>query len=280
VFVSCDSSDSEYEELIHSWQKDRLTNLIKEDGWATLAGLFPLRDGKQSFGSGRDNQLIFPDFAPDTIGFFGVRGDSVWIEIKDGVDVMIDEQRFTQALLAPSENSLLCTHGRLQWFIIKRGERFLVRVRDTQHPARTSLTQIPYYPVDKAWCLEAKFYPYDSVKTLPLPNALDMIVENESPGYLRFEYEGKSYDILALEEGPELFLLFYDQTSGNETYGGGRYLYVDKPEAGGKVKLDFNKAYCPPCAFTEYATCLLPPQENRFPIAITAGEKDPHFLEH
>lgn len=280
ILVSCHSTDADYADSIRQWQNERLSNLIKEDGWATLVGLFPLREGKQSFGSDAKNQLVFPDFAPDTIGYFGVLGDSVWIEITAGIDVNIQDQQVTQALLAPSENHLLCTLGRLQWFIIRRGDRFLLRVRDTQHPARQTLTKIPYYPIDKRWCFEASFHLFDSIKILPLPNALDMIVENESRGYLQFEFEGQIYEIVALEEGPELFLLFYDQTSGTETYGGGRYMYVDKPDAGEKVKLDFNKAYSPPCAFTEFATCLLPPPENRFPFAIKAGEKDPHFLGH
>ncbi|MBK8505764.1 MAG: DUF1684 domain-containing protein [Saprospiraceae bacterium] len=280
MVVGCHSIAVDYEDSIRQWQKERLANLIKEDGWATLAGLFPLREGKQYFGSGRDNQLVFPDFAPDTMGYFGVMGDSVWMEIRAGIGVQIDDLRVTQALLAPNENLLVCTLGRLQWFIIKRGDRFMVRVRDIEHPARQSLTLIPCYPTDRKWCLEASFHTFDSIKIVPLPNALDMMVENESPGYLEFEFEGKSYEIVTLEEGPELFLLFYDQTSGSETYGGGRYMYVDKPGIGEKVTLDFNKAYSPPCAFTEYATCLLPPPENRFPFAITAGEKDPHFLAH
>jgi uncharacterized protein (DUF1684 family) len=280
ILMGCDSTDAEYKDSILTWQKERLSNLIKEDGWATLAGLFPLREGKQSFGSLPDNQLVFPNFAPDSIGYFGVSGDSVWMEIKAGTDVQINGQTVTQALLTPNENLLLCNLGRLQWFIIKRGDRFLVRVRDTEHPARQTLKEIPYYPIDKRWCFEATFHKFDSAKIIPLPNALDMVVENESPGYLQFEFEEKPYKIVALEEGPELFLLFYDQTSGSDTYGGGRYIYVNKPETGESVKLDFNRAYSPPCAFTEYATCLLPPPENRLPFAITAGEKDPHFLAH
>lgn len=185
-----------------------------------------------------------------------------------------------ESLLTPADELQVCTLDRLQWFIIKRGSQFLVRLRDTEHPARKKLTDIPFYPIDEKWKFAATYHRYETPKVLSLPNALDMVIKNESPGYLSFRHNGQEYQMLAIEEGEELFLLFYDETSGTDTYGGGRYLYAHKPEDGEITILDFNKAYSPPCAFTEYATCLLPPSENRYPFAITAGEKDPHFLEH
>lgn len=273
--------DASYEQSILEWQQTRLANLIKEDGWATLAGLFPLREGKQTFGSGQEHPLVFPDFAPDHMGSFLVSGDSVWLEADPGGEIYADSQRVSRQLLSPAKEPVLCTDGRLQWFLIRRGDQYLVRLRDIRHPARKALTHIPYFPVDKKWRLEATFHAFDTAKILPLPNVLDMVVSNVSPGYLTFDFEGNRYSILTVEETPdELFLLFYDETSGNETYGGGRYLYVARPPDQGTTILDFNKAYSPPCAFTEFATCLLPPTENRLPLAITAGEKDPHFLDH
>ncbi|MCB0687339.1 MAG: DUF1684 domain-containing protein [Saprospiraceae bacterium] len=273
-------SDSVYQNSILLWQKERLANLIKEDGWATLAGLFSLRDGIQYFGSSQALTIHFPDFAPDTIGTFTVNSDSVWMETQPSVQVMTNGAAQSRVLLTPATDLQICTWQRLQWFVIQRGTRFLIRLRDTQHPARQQLTEIPYYPIDKKWDLSATFHHHDTPTHLQLPNALGMMIDYESPGYLTFSYEGKDYQMLALQEEDELFLLFYDETSGTETYGGGRYMYVDKPAPGEMTELDFNKAYSPPCAFTEFATCLLPPPENRFPFAITAGEKDPHFLEH
>ncbi len=276
----CKIQNDGYDQSILQWQQERLANLIKEDGWATLAGLFPLREGEQTFGSGKGNSILFPPFAPEELGSFIVSNDSVHLVVKPGVDIRVADESISRVLLAPVAAPLLCTHGRLQWLLIRRGDQFLIRLRDIQHPARESLTSLPYYPIDKKWRLEATFHPYDSTKILPLPNVLDMLVNNNSPGYLTFEFDGENHSILTVEEDTKLFLLFYDETSGVETYGGGRYLYVDRPKDYGTTIIDFNKAYSPPCAFTEYATCLLPPPENRFSFAITAGEKDPHFLEH
>lgn len=279
-FHGCHSSEEDYVKSIEEWQHQRLANLVKEDGWATLAGLFPLRQGEQYFGSSESLSVRYPGFAPDTIGIFVVSGDSVWMKCPAEQGVQVNGVNVTSVLLSPFTDAQTCTLGRLQWFIIQRGDRFLVRLRDTQHPARTQLTSIPYYPIDQRWRLEATFHRYAEAQILSLPNALDMVIHNESPGFLTFTYADEEYQMLALEEGEELFLLFYDATSGIDTYGGGRYLYVNKPQDGQSTVLDFNKAYSPPCAFTEFATCLLPPQENKFPFAITAGEKDPHFLEH
>ncbi|MCB0666617.1 MAG: DUF1684 domain-containing protein [Saprospiraceae bacterium] len=278
AFANCQRTNNAYKLSIEEWQQERLNNLVREDGWATLAGLFPLKDGEQYFGSSQSLTVRFPAFAPDTIGSFHVSNDSVWMTAPAEKGVMINGVTVTKILLVPASDLQVCTLGRSQWFVIQRGSRFLIRLRDTQHPARTALTHIPYYPIDENWKLTATFHPYETPKSLALPNALDMIINNESPGYLKFSYHGEEFQMLTLEEGDELFLLFYDQTSGVETYGGGRYLYADKPVAGETTVLDFNKAYSPPCAFTEFATCLLPPQENRYPFAITAGEKDPHFL--
>ncbi|NND33769.1 MAG: DUF1684 domain-containing protein [Saprospiraceae bacterium] len=278
VFISNGLFGQYYDE-IKVWQKNRLQALIAEDGWATLAGLFPLRNGKQFFGS-RVNKLTFPGFAADTLGEIEVSDDKVTLKVHAGVEISVNDQIISQVTLWPANEPVVCRQGRLEWFIIQRGDRFLVRLRDTDHPAREQLHSIPYYPIDSSWRLEATFHPYEHPRILPLPNALDMIIDGESPGYLTFSYRSNKYSLLTLDGGPEeLFILFYDKTSGSETYGGGRYLYVKKPNSQGKTILDFNKSYSPPCAFTHFATCLLPPEENRIDLNITAGEKDPHFLD-
>jgi uncharacterized protein (DUF1684 family) len=270
-----------YKAEILRWQENRLNELVKEDGWATLAGLFPLKKGRQSFGSAMSNDIHFPDFAPEKIGVITVKDDEVIMQSDPDLNILVDGVPITNIKMFPSDLPVVCTLGRLQWFIIKRTDRYLIRVRDTEHPARKSLQNIPYYPINSTFRFTARFHPYDTPKNLPLPNALDMIVDGESPGYLTFNYNQKEFSLLALDEGlDELFILLYDDTSGEESYGGGRYLYVKKPDKDGYTILDFNKAYSPPCAFTEYATCLLPPPENRLPFPIKAGEKDPHFLDH
>ena len=282
VFVtSCKSIEPGYNTETKTWQENRLKELVREDGWATLAGLFPLKKGSQSFGSSMSNDIQFPDFAPDEIGVITVADEEVILQADTHVSILVDGAPITTIKLFPADEPVVCTLGRLQWFIIKRTDRYLIRVRDTEHPARKTLQHIPYYPVNSAFRFSAKFHAYDTSKNLPLPNALDMIVDGESPGYITFDYQQQQFSLLALDGGPdELFLLFYDDTSGEDTYGGGRYIYVKKPDEDGHTVLDFNKAYSPPCAFTEYATCLLPPPENRLPVPIRAGEKDPHFLDH
>ena len=271
---------AQYEEEILSWRKERLQALVKEDGWATLAGLFPIQNGTQFFGA-QVERLKFPDFVADTLGKIILKRDSIKMFVHSPARVVVNNQETSKALLWPYKSPVVCNHGSLQWFVIKRGDRFLVRLRDRNHPARTQLKSIPYFTVDSTWRFEATFHPHDSAKLLPLPNALGMIVDGESTGYLTFSYRGRNYTLQALDEGQDdLFIIFYDQTSGKDTYGGGRYMYVKKPGANGKTILDFNKAYSPPCAFTPFATCLYPPQENRLDLRITAGEKDPHFLDH
>ena len=277
ILLGCQPTTDEYKNSILEWQNERLENLIREDGWATLAGLFPLKEGNQNFGSSADSDILFPDFAPGNIGTFSVSGDTVWMKVDDEVPVLINEKAEKKVLLSPADDLRICKLNRLVWHAIKRGDKHYIRLRDKEHPARTSLKEIPYYPIDAGWKFEAVFH--ESPVNVSIPNVLDMIIDNKSPGYLTFEYKGVEHKLLGLDGGPEeLFLIFYDLTSGEDTYGGGRYMYVQRPADGEKTILDFNKAYSPPCAFTSFATCLLPPKENRLPFEIIAGEKDPHFL--
>jgi uncharacterized protein (DUF1684 family) len=165
--------------------------------------------------------------------------------------------------------------GSLSLQIIKRGDKLGVRVKDKDNPARTNFVGIEYYPADQKWRLEARFEPYNPPKKMPIVNILGMESGEDSPGAVAFEVEGKTYRLDAIKEKgePKLFMIFADNTSGKETYPAGRYLYVDPPDPSGKMIIDFNKAYSPPCAFTKFATCPLPPKQNRLPFAIEAGEK-------
>jgi uncharacterized protein (DUF1684 family) len=165
--------------------------------------------------------------------------------------------------------------GTLLINVVKRGERIGVRVKDTDNPARLEFKGLEYYPIDPKWRLEARFEPYQPPKKIPITNVLSMTENEVSPGALAFEVGGKTYRIdPILEKGEtDLFVMIADETTGSETYGAGRYLYVAPSDASGRVMIDFNKAYNPPCAFTNYATCPLPPRQNRLPFRIEAGEK-------
>jgi len=165
--------------------------------------------------------------------------------------------------------------GSLKLFIIKRDEKIGLRVKDKRNPARSRFAGLDYFPVDLKWRLNAKFKPYEPPKMIPIVNVLGMVDNMTSPGVLVFEVNGKSYRLdPVLEKGSkQLFIIFSDKTADQESYGAGRYLYADPAGDDGKVVLDFNKAYNPPCAFTKFATCPLPPQQNRLAIRVEAGEK-------
>ncbi len=165
--------------------------------------------------------------------------------------------------------------GSLTFHVIKRGERLGVRVKDKENPARIKFPGLQYFPIDPKWRVTAKFVPYNPPKKIPILNVLGMLQDEPSPGTLEFQVNGKTYRIDPITEqgSDELFLIFADQTTGKETYGAGRYLYTPQAGPDGKVLIDFNKAYSPPCAFTAYATCPLPPPGNKLAVRIEAGEK-------
>jgi uncharacterized protein len=175
-----------------------------------------------------------------------------------------------------TSNHTKLSYESLHWVIIKRADAFGVRLRDYEADAVSKFEGVEQYPIDLNWRIEAKFIPYESSKTIAITNVLGQTTPNPTPGYLEFQIEGKTFtlDALGAEEDDELFLIFADETSGEETYGGGRYMYVKKADASGKVIIDFNKAYNPPCVYTPHATCPLPPRQNILDVAITAGHKN------
>jgi len=165
--------------------------------------------------------------------------------------------------------------GTLRFHVIKRNDRYALRVKDRASDARTHFAGLDYFPTDPRWRVEARWVPYNPPHKIPITNVLGMTSDEVAPGRLVFAVEGKEYSVEPiLEQGEkDLFIIFRDATAGKETYGAARYLYATPPGADGKVIVDFNKAYNPPCAFTPYATCPLPPAQNKLPFRIEAGEK-------
>ena len=165
--------------------------------------------------------------------------------------------------------------GRLSLHVIERGGRLGIRLKDRESPLRKAFTGLSWFPIDERYRVVARFVPYDPPKALKVPNVLGNVTPMPSPGRAEFTIDGKAVQLDGVLEEPdatELFFIFRDQTSGHETYGAGRFLYADLPKDG-KLVLDFNKAYNPPCAFTPYATCPLPPPQNRLPVRIEAGRR-------
>lgn len=258
---------------VDAWHQDRVAALMAPDSWVALAGLFWLEPGDNPFGSASGLPVVFPEKAPDTLGTFRLEGDSVSMIMATGLPAQVDGQSVQRYTLTGMETSPVVHFEDLSWILIQRTDKYGIRLWDGKHPKIADTVHIERFPINTDWRISARWIPDSTGQTIRMRNVLDMEMDMETEGRLHFEYQGQSYELTALDGGEnEFFMVFADATSGAETYPGGRYLYVDRPDEQGNTYLDFNKAYNPPCAFTEFATCLLPPAENRLDLAITAGE--------
>ena len=268
-----------YIKEIVEWRTKRIDSLKDKNGWLSLAGLFWLEEGEISFGSDRANDIVFPaNKAPDFIGSFGMEDEQIGVKIRPDVKVLHEGKPVQDILLQSDENGnpTILSFGSLNWFIIKRGESFAVRLRDSENPRIEQFRGIDSYTVDPAWRIKAHFEPYEKPKIIEMPTILGTMERLTSPGVLVFEINGRPHrlDAVAESDDDQFWMIFGDRTNGFTTYGGGRFLYVDKPAADNTTVIDFNKAYNPPCVFSHFATCPLPHSQNRLPIRITAGEKN------
>jgi uncharacterized protein len=268
---------SAHTQEIEDWRAERATNLKKPDSWLSLVGLFWLKEGDNPIGSADGLAMRLPATAPARLGVLRLSqvADAKQVElvVEPGVEVKIDGRASTKALLKSDASGRATTvaAGTISFFIIERGDRLGVRVKDSASPVLTSFSGIESYPINPGWRVEGRFVAHEG-KKIAVPNVIGTVEETPSPGYVEFEVAGTKYRLDALEgSNGEVFLVFGDKTNGRTTYGGGRFVYA--PVAGDKVMLDFNKAYNPPCIFTPYATCPLPPKQNRLALAIEAGEK-------
>ena len=270
---------SAHKNEIEKWQQNRLASLTKDDGWLTLVGLFWLNEGENKFGSAAKNPVVLPmDKAPAVAGSLWLEKGRVRLAARPGVEITADSKPVAALDLKDDNDDsgpTILKLGSLLINVVKRSERIGVRVKDTESRTRREFKGLEYYPIDPKWRIEARFEPYQPPKMIPITNVLSMTDDETSPGALAFEVDGKTYRIdPILEKGEtDLFVMIADETTGRETYGAGRYLYVSPPDAAGKVVIDFNKSYSPPCAFTNFATCPLPPRQNHLPFRIEAGEK-------
>lgn len=263
---------------IETWRKERSEGLKKEDGWLTLVGLYWLKPGENRFGSDPGNPVILPEGkAPGVAGAFNLEGDAVTVRVEPGLAITADGQEVKPGMVVFSEAEkkyVPLELGPLTFFVIKRGDRFGVRIKDRESPNLASFKGLDNYPIRPEWRIVARFEPYKD-KKIPIANIVGQLQDIPSPGAVVFDWQGKTYRLDALEGSPEggLFLIFGDPTNGKETYGAGRYLDTDPPKDG-KVVVDFNTAYNPPCAFTAFATCPLPPPQNKLSVSVEAGEKN------
>ena len=273
------TDEASYAAGIEKWQQQRLERLKDKNGWLTLAGLYWLEEGENSFGSDSANDIIFPQKADPFCGILVLDKGKVSISAKEGVEILHENNPVSEMELEDdfSDNTTKLQQGDLAWYIIKRGERYGIRIRDHKHPRLNELDHIPSYPIDPAFVVEASLEAFDTPKTMIVPTPVEGFNEEyECPGILKFRIKGRDLELHPFTSGRGYFLVIADETSGLDTYGAGRFMYA-APDSLGRIILDFNKAYNPPCAFSPYATCPMPPRENFLPAPIEAGEKTVHL---
>ncbi len=283
VAVSCTEAptpvDPAYAAEIDEWRNARLARLTADDGWLSLTGLYWLEPGENRFGSAENGAVVLPDqTVSDIAGLLIVGPDgTVIVFAEEGAGVEINGEPFTETTLRTDAEGKpdIVTAGRIQFHIIDREGRLAARVKDPEAPSRLAFDGIEHFPIDPAYRVEARLEPYDEPREVAIPTVLGQDTTMLAPGVLRFTLNGAEQTLEPYQDSPDddsYFLIFRDGSSAVTTYGAGRFLYADAAGAGGTTVLDFNLAYNPPCAFTPYATCPLPPPQNWLQVSIKAGE--------
>lgn len=268
---------------VEVWQKARDARLRSDSGWLTLVALYWLHPGVNRFGAAADNDLVLPAGAPAHAGTLRVDAGKVTVELAAGVAASVGGQAVTSSRALKSDaggaEADVLTLGLMTVQIIERQGRLAARVKDKNSAVLRAFKGMTYFPIDPAYRVVARFTPHARPQAISVPSVLGHAEDLPSPGTVTFDLGGKTYRLDPVIETPgdtQLFFIFRDQTAGKTTYGAGRFLYADLPRDLSKpspLVLDFNKAYTPPCAFTPYATCPLPPSQNRLATPIQAGER-------
>jgi hypothetical protein len=260
----------DYIHRVEQFRAHRQIEIAGEDGWITLAGLFWLTEGDNSVGSDPACEVALPSSAPKRAGTIKVENGAARFIPSAGVAAK-------EFLFKTDDESSAVRLGSVKFFVIERDGKLAVRVKDSELPARKQFTGLKWYPIDPAWRIAAKFTPWPDQRFLTFTTVLGTKEKMESPGYVTFSKDGREFKLEPVIDEGKLFFVIRDQTSGKTTYGAARFIYAGKPKDGwskpGTVWIDFNQAINPPCMFTPYATCPLPPPKNRLAIEVTAGEK-------
>ncbi len=283
IAVACTEApeplDPAYAAEIDAWRNQRLERLTADDGWLTLTGLYWLEPGENRFGSAPDGAVVLPDESvPEIAGLLIVAEDGTVVAFSEGTGVEINGEPLANTVLATDADGSpdVITAGRISFYIINREGRLAARVKDPKAVTRLTFAGIEHFDIDPAYRVEARFEPYDEPRQVAIPTVLGQDTSMLAMGVLRFSINDQEQVLEPYVDSPDdesLFLIFRDATSGTTTYGAGRFLSADAPGDDGTTVLDFNLAYNPPCAFTPYATCPLPPPQNELGIAIEAGEQ-------
>ena len=268
-----------YRTEIEKYRHDRIAELTAPDGWLAVRGLFWLREGENTAGSAPSNDIKLPARTATRVGVFHVRQGGVSFDADPTAVVTARGDRVRAASFTREETTIETSGVAIA--VIRRGDKIGLRMWDPESPNRTRFPGLEYFPLNPAYRLRAKFVAYDKLKRVQVPNVLGQLVTMESPGFVEFTIKGATYKlepVYETEKHEDLFFIFKDLTSRTETYEAGRFLHTPVPK-GGTVDLDFNRAYNPPCAFTEFATCPLPIKENQLPVRVPAGELRYHSTD-
>ena len=271
----------EYRREITEWQERRSEGLLAPGGWLSLVGLEWIEPGLNSVGSAPGSGVSLPSSAPAAVGTITLRGREAEFRAEPGVEVTHEGQPVTSIIMQPdsSGDPTELAVGTMTFYMIERGGRYGLRIKDLEAPTRRNFHGLEYFPIDPRYRVTARLVPYDPPKQIPIATVLGTTEPMTSPGALEFEIDGRKVTVDPVLETPDAtsyFIIFGDRTNGSETYGAGRYVYAPIPSEGNEVIIDFNRAYNPPCVFTDYATCPLPPAQNKLSIPIPVGEKNYH----
>lgn len=274
--ASAATPPADYVKGVEAWRARRLERLKAPDGWLTLIGLHFLEPGDSTVGHAPGNVVVLAA-GPDHLGILHVdKYAHVTLSVNPGVDAKVDGHAVVSADLEDDRTGkpTEVTCGTMSFYVIFRGGKLALRVKNSEAERRVHFLGIDHFPIDPSWRIEAKWEVFPKPKEISISNVLGQVSPALVLGRAVFTRDGRTLSLLPIQESPgdPLFFIISDATSGDSTYAAARFLYADAPE-GSKVVLDFNKAVNPPCAFTPFATCPLPPAENRLPIAVTAGEK-------
>ena len=267
---------------VEEWRAWRHGELVKPDGWLSLSGLYWLQPGTQRFGSAPDNELVYSrEGVPALLGSFRVTETQVEFYPEPGLGTVLPggDGGFAGALVydADVEGERPMMHwDDLRWYVIEREEHIALRLKDGASNLVREFEGIDNFEVAAEWRLNATFEVHDPPQVIVIPNVFGTLNDVESPGAVVFEYEGETYRLDMWRDSGDpanFFTAFGDETNAQSTYGAGRFLWVDAPDEWGRTVVDFNRSYNPPCAFSQFATCPLPPAQNRLPLPIEAGER-------